>query len=600
MKRLHTLLKHADFISAFLVFIFAFSIRLVFLEQIKGCPFFIPHSLDPLFYHNWAIKISSGDWLGNSVFKGLPLYAYFLALIYKIFGINVYIAKFIQIIMGSVSCVMLYFLGKNIFNRKIAILSSLLAVFYKPFIFYDCELIGTCLEIFLYLIVLLVSLKFIKTFSLPSGFIFGILTGISSLCRPSILLYPFIVFLGFLFKFRKNLKKEFLIGFILCFIGCGIILGISGLRNYLVGKDFVILTAHSGINFYIGNNKDASGKMHSIKGIGRQGEQMIENSHRLAEKESGKKLKQSESSKFWKNKAYNYIFHNPFKYILLQFKKTYLFWQGGEIPDFVNIEFYERFSSLIRIPMISFFLIVPWAIFGILFSLKENSGKSVLRYFIFCQFISVILYFVNSRYRLPVVPALILFSSHGIFIVLNSLRNWKRLVTYLFIVSIIYVAVSWNMEKPQLSDDYNKLASWYLSEKKDVKKGLELLQRAYLLDPHNEYVIYNLARLYFDTNKFDLSLEFFQKCLSLDKNDFESLNFIGIIYSKIGNQNNALIFFQKALNINSQYYLALNNMAACYKFLNKLDKAAQCYKISLRINPNQPGVKKELDKLYRF
>lgn len=597
LKRLRDLFTNTDFMLSSLIFVCAFTIRLIYLNQIKNNPFFVPHSLDPLFYHNWAIKISSGNWIGDSVFKGLPFYAYFLAVIYKIFGINVYIPRLIQIVIGSINCVLLYFLGKNVFDRRTALLSCFLAVCYKPLIFYDNELIGSGLAIFFYLISILISVNFIKSYSPANGFIWGIATGIGALCRPSILIYPFISFFVLLFKLRKNRNLMFFWGFLSCFAGMGIILGATGLRNYIVGKDFVLLTAHSGINFYIGNNENSSGKMRSVQGIGRQGDKMIENSHRLAETELGRKLKPSESSEFWKKKAYKFIIFNPWKYFTLLMRKTYLFWQGGEIPDFVNIEFYERFSSIIRMPMVNFMFIVPWAVFGIIISLRFNSAKSMLRYFILSQFISAILYFVNSRYRLPVIPVLLLFSSYAVFDVIGAFRNRKKLVFYGVAITLLYFLLWVDMEKPKLSDDYNKLASWYLMEQKNTPKAIELFKQAYLLDQYNEFVIFNLARTYFENDQLDKAKEFFKKAVNLDKNDFESLNFIGIIYSKMGNQHKALLYFQKSLETNPNYHIALNNMATCYKILNKPDKVMQCYIRSLRLNPNQPEIKAELNKL---
>lgn len=585
-----------DTLLCSIFFFAALAIRIVYLNQIKTNPFFVPRSMDPLFYHQWALRIAHGEWVGNTIFEGMPLYAYFLGVIYKIFGESVYVARLIQIIFGALSCSFIYLLGKKLFSETTGIIAAILAVFYKPFIFYDAVLVGDSLAVFLFLIVIFLSFKFFDTLSKKNAFIWGFMTGVAALCRPAILFFPVITAVVYPLKFNPKIRKQVIKSFMWVFIGLFSILAVVAIRNYVVGKDFVLFTAHSGLNFYIGNNPTATGKFHAPPGVGRQREFMLANAHRIAERELGRSLKPSESSAYWKKKAYQFIEHNPEKFIRLLCKKLYLFWQGGEIADFANIDFYKRFSPLLRVPLVSFLLVVPWSILGIVISFKINRNMSLVRYLLFGYLGGTIIYFINSRYRLPVVPLLLIFASYGFLSSIELFKKRKLKETMITVISVIllYGALGIGMEKPNLADDYNELASWYVDVKRDNQRAIALFKEALRYDPNNQYVIFNLARTYFESNNLDESLEAFKRAVELDTTDYESYNFIGIVYSKKGDLEKSVPYFQKAIQINPHFYMAMNNLATNLSLLGNTRDAVFFWKKSLAIHPEQPDLIKRL------
>jgi hypothetical protein len=54
------------------LFLLAFAIRLIYLNQIKSNPYFDTPQMDELWHHNWAKEIAGGDWIGKEVFPKLP------------------------------------------------------------------------------------------------------------------------------------------------------------------------------------------------------------------------------------------------------------------------------------------------------------------------------------------------------------------------------------------------------------------------------------------------------------------------------------------------------------------------------------------------
>jgi hypothetical protein len=68
------------------VWVLAFVVRLVYLQQLKRSPLFDVFMGDAAGYDAWAREIAAGDWLGKTVFYQAPLYPYFLGTWYTVAG----------------------------------------------------------------------------------------------------------------------------------------------------------------------------------------------------------------------------------------------------------------------------------------------------------------------------------------------------------------------------------------------------------------------------------------------------------------------------------------------------------------------------------
>ena len=108
-----------------LILLLALSIRFIYLLQIKDNPFFYYPDGDSLSFDTQAKEIANGNWDGgeNVWFQG-PLYPYFLAIIYALFGHHLIIVYILQIILGVLNCFIIYLITKKLFNIK----SGLIAV----------------------------------------------------------------------------------------------------------------------------------------------------------------------------------------------------------------------------------------------------------------------------------------------------------------------------------------------------------------------------------------------------------------------------------------------------------------------------------------
>ena len=96
---------HSPLIGFFPAVLF---LRLIALARLTGSPFLFPAHGDMHFYNDWALRILRGQWTDHLAFYGLPLYAYLLAAIYKVFGYSPFLPAFVQACLDAGTAVIIY------------------------------------------------------------------------------------------------------------------------------------------------------------------------------------------------------------------------------------------------------------------------------------------------------------------------------------------------------------------------------------------------------------------------------------------------------------------------------------------------------------
>lgn len=164
-----------------------------------------------------------------------PLHPIFLSLIYKIFGHNYFIAQLFLSLSFAITCIIIYLLGRDVFNAKTGFIAAMFISFYPP-LFGLSRLILTesLLMLFLYTSIFLL-LFFLRINKPRLLFLSSILLGAAILTRPQIFYFPvaIIVFLFWLFPLKKAISFTLLFTF-------GILLCLApwAIHNYIVFKDF--------------------------------------------------------------------------------------------------------------------------------------------------------------------------------------------------------------------------------------------------------------------------------------------------------------------------------------------------------------------------
>jgi len=140
-----------------------------------------------------------------------PVYPFFVAGIYAVSGYRVYMVLVLQAVMGALSCLIVYRIGSLLFNKKVGFLAGCLLAVDFASLLYANMLMTETLFTFLFLISIYFVVKFFEKSSIKYLAWTGFFMGLATLCRPislyfPVFLVPFLIFSGF-FKRARLMRR---------------------------------------------------------------------------------------------------------------------------------------------------------------------------------------------------------------------------------------------------------------------------------------------------------------------------------------------------------------------------------------------------------
>ena len=632
------LIKEERFFLPLLGFV-AFLLRLIYIYQSRANPFFDAPVVDAQTFLEQALKMASGDWWpGSDPFWQPPLYPFFLALSCFFFPAHYFIAiRLLQSLLGTGSCLLIYLIAKRCTDPSTARIAATLAAIYGVFIYFEGELLAVSVEIFLDLLLLhraIIALQYQRN---RSWIGIGILGGLAGITRPNILLFlAFFLLWLLLLEHREHphrwalplIRKWLLIVIPLLLI----ILPVT-LRNYAVSGELVFISSNGGINFYIGNNAAYDSTMAIHPGI--HWEAMVEEPSHAGFTSS------SARSAFFTAKALDYILSHPFDYALLQTKKLYLFWSGPEIKRNQNLYYARMHSTLLsfllwdRVIAFPFGLIGSLSLVGLALNWRcRQRSVSLIRLYVLSYMVSILLFFVTARYRLPVLPILLIFASSTLCHLFHNLstRQFKRLA--ILGLPLIALLIGLNLPSaPSLELDaqlYFDLGEVHL-RKNDYDQAIENSLHALALEPdynsarHNLTVAYFyqqryedavrdglrvveenplrpdthivLGRVYMDTERWEQASRHFQRALQIDRDSGMAHYYYGLLFYKQESYPEAIKHMLVARNWHPDDYWICYELARAYQRDGQLYQALHYFEKALQIKKH-PAAANAIGAIY--
>jgi len=396
---------------------------------------------DATAYDGLAIGLIEGKGYGGGTSSYWPPgQPFFLAAIYSLFGYNPQIACIFQAFVSSLTCIVIYFLGKTVLNKKIGIISGFIAAVYPTFIIFSGLLLTETIFIFLLSLSILYLLKVYEQASLKNLLMAGVPLGLAMLVRPIILGFiPFILFWLLLSSKDSKERKKNLMNFIAIFVIIMVVVSPWAVRNYNVHHKFVPVSTNGGVNFWMGNNPDATGRM-----LKKDNQAMLWTIKNMTDDEVARE-------KLFYKKGLEFIKENPSKFLVLGAKKFAYFW-GFILPFFTSYLYGYfihpipnwLFMLLAPLTVLPYAIILPLAIFGIVFYHYQKLDKKVSLLFllIFYYIFVHCLILSSTRYHLPLVPFLIIFASYGACSInrvrseirLGDSKTRRKIIIFLFLI----------------------------------------------------------------------------------------------------------------------------------------------------------------------
>lgn len=561
------------------IFFVALLPRLIHFTGMVHSPYLTVPLIDAYEHHTVASEIANGEWLWKQPLFKAPGYLYWLGTVYALFGTNTHFAILLQMLLGAYSCVMIFVVGRRTLSAGAGIVGSLLYAFYGAAIHHETYLEIVNIEIPICLTGLWLILVAAKRQRLWLWGLCGLLLGVSVATRPTAMLFvPFV--LGWIVWSSKRIKPAAGASAALLF-GLVCVVSPITLRNVLVCREPILISANGGINFYIGNNADFDRTVSAQPGY--EWHRMMREPIRLNRVKS-----MSDSSAYFYGKSFDYIRSHPIGWLGLVGRKAVMFFSGYELCRNYDYDALRGDSLILRWPVVGFSFVMPLAGIGLILLAyrKQISGELVLLlFFALSIWITNVLFFVDSRYRLPAVTVFCLLAGS---LLPAAHRSWesgnRRFVLGWGLLAILLGGGMWLDP-----GDARALGNWpgryyeariahSLSKKyasngdqqraaEQVESALKGYQLALQCDEAVVDAANNLAGLLISQRRYPEAKEACQVGLAVDGAYLELLANLGVAEYHLGSYRESVRAFREALKDNPRkmrvrYFLARSLSAA--------------------------------------
>lgn len=581
------------------VFAAVLLVRLFVLGRLAGSAFLLPTRGDMHFYDDWAQKVVGGQLTDHHAFYGLPGYAYLLAGLYKLCGYGPYVPELLQALLDAGTALLLYKISVALApqpNGRRGQIAGLMAAaawaFCVPAQTYAAVLMPTAWFIFVFWFILW---RVIKSQSAPDwweALLLGLLVGLTATAIATILFFIPLLLCAIGLKPAIPARSHFRI------IGCALVLlGIASgtspcwLHNYFIARDRVFLSAHSGINFWIGNNPDANGYPRFPPGLRAGQAAMLQDSIDVAESVAGHPLKRGEVSQYWSAKARDYIADHPLAWLRLLGLKLRNFWSAFQYDDLSIIT--NMREQGVTFPGIYFGLLAALALPAMILTWNTARLGRWITGAIFLQMLALLPVFTTERYRLPIVPGLAVFAAFGLVTLFSNLAagNVRPVLSYAMLLMVSTLLVSWPQRGLSLwaLDAYN--SGWQALESGNLSLAERKLELARAYVPDNAETNFALGNLKLAQNDTSAASSLYLTTLRLDPRHRGAINNLGVLALENGQPEVAEQRFREALAIDGRnpktHFLLAKTLIAKGQNGNaraEIDRA-------LALKPDQPEFK---------
>jgi len=643
------------------VVVVAFVLRLIHLLQLRQSdPLFLSPQMDSLYHHEWALAIAAGrEFIADAFFRA-PLYPYFLGLLYKLLGANLLVVRIVQSFIGSITCGLVYLLARQLLSEpkatgikpraayprpgahhpsliahhscSIPLIAGLVMAAYPLAIWFDGELLLEGLLTFLLLlgfVLLFWSRDTDRRWWLP-----GIAFGLAAITRPNVLAFLALLPVWLLLEYRRGAWKRLVQVWGLAAL---VVLPVT-IRNYVVSGQVVPIAWQAGTNFYIGNSPVSDGVTAIVPGTRGSWWGGYDDVKRLAEEAVGRPLKGAEIDRYWLGRGVEFWLRQPGKALGLLLRKTFLWFAGHEASNdrdlyavkrysFINYLFFN--TKLLKFP---FGVVLPLALAGVW--LWRGRWRRLLPLYLFAGAYSVsfIVFFVCSRYRMPLVPIATILAAVGLKVLLGSISRRER-AQAVVVVLAAFLLLNANLAGAgrQVGRDQNHIAAAVglhgqgrdAEALAEVRKALKLdsarsalsLEAALLsnlgdaagaeraaraavrLYPSDADAYDALGGVLATAGRLDSAAVYFEIVRSRAPHSIHAWNSLGNIALTRGDYARARYYYEGALKLRPTFVQAVFGIGLCAYHEGRTTEARARWEEALRLDPSFSRAREGLERL---
>lgn len=530
-------------------------------------------------YPFFAEQLAGGKDIGERILDLSPSYLYLATLFYKVYGPNWEALALLQILLGSLNCILVYFIGARTFGSVAGLLAAAMLMLYGNITLVELTLEPEAFVLLLNSLTILALLhagndkQFYRSWR---WFLAGVLIGLSAVTKANgILIIP-----GALIWIRLSIKnggnKYRAIATLL--LGAFLLISPVTIRNYIEFHDFVLITADGGKVFFHGNGPGATGMTRADlpdQGFIEEGQREPDYAHalfRITARAAAKlPLKPSECADFWFSQAKKHIQSDPLAALYLEWKKFCLFWNEYEVHDLDST--YKSYTIVQTWPFVTMGVIAALGILGMAFSRNRFRHVFLLYWMVFIYLCSVLIFFSASRYRLPAVPFLCIFASQFIMTVFLFIKE-KDIKKTVICIILIPLFLAWTHLPFQ--KDIHQFDRWQQASRIHFSEGRKIL---------------------FIQARYQEAIREFKTVLAADPYFTPAYNLMGKSYAFLGQYDKAEVCFNKVIMLAPGIDEGRMNLGLLFELRGKTSEALPYFEKALQLNPRNTKAKAHMEKL---
>lgn len=554
-------------------------LRLMYLLEARTQPDFFHPGLDAAYHDYWARGLAFGAWsppegrpdpqIRSSPYFRPPGYPFLLAAAYKFTGGSYTLARLLQMALGLFNIWLAYRCARLWLNPAIALVVASLCAIYWGFIFYEAEFLDPTPLITLGWLALYAISRSKESGKMRWSWLTGLGIGLAAVFRPNYLVFlP--VAAAWLAYSANSFPRWRLKPALAAITGALVVIAPVTMRNYLVARDFVLISSNGGINLLLGQDPDAAVNHASLI----TGDWSCFDYPSIVARASqavGRPLKASEASRWYATLAVQRMRLQTKATLRLTFLKALLFWGPLDVSN-NKIEELDRAASwVLRWLPIRFAFILGWAVPGT-FAIWRSSKKGVallIWSFVLSLFVSYLPFIAAGQYRVPLTPMIMTLSAAGLVEVWNSARKGDRRGAVIWAVAglVCWSIASINFGRYRLSE-----ARWHLLRGAAYERAKDFRQAEVQYRKAAETLVAGrraLGILLAKQERYAEAIPWFEAVLAEQPDSVEAMFHLGLALALGQRVAEAIPYFEEVLRRDPHHEAARQNLAIAYRLTGR-------------------------------
>jgi len=351
-----------------------------------------------------------------------PLHPALCAAVYAATGHNILALGIVHIVLGTVVVGCVFVCARRIVSSGAAMFATALAALHPGLVLYTTKFHPLILDVLLLLLVLISCLSFSARHPWRSAVVLGLLIGLCTLTRPTVLAcLPVVWWWVWTRSLRPRVVR--LAHLLLIPLVTATVVGPWVWRNYQVHHQFILTRSGTPMVFWLGNNP----YQFTGSALSPEGEALLINAAPPEVQQRILSLDELGQQEFLLSQAWGYVRDHPGAFLKRWVLKLWYFWwftpQAGLLYPTSWFRMYQAVYVMLVV-LVGLGFVGHWRAPGMV-PLDRHAARLVGGV---CLSIALVqsLFYIEGRHRLAIEPLLVMFAGQGLWWLWGMRHGWRQ------------------------------------------------------------------------------------------------------------------------------------------------------------------------------